>query len=81
MRHQWFTLVRLLVAHLTRCWRAFSHNAHYLGSLPKQLGAVWIPRLHGEPGGPSSITGIARIVSVIYSITALSFQDTQERLS
>jgi hypothetical protein len=32
MRQQWFTHVRLLVAHLTRSRRAFSRNAHHDGS-------------------------------------------------
>ena len=52
MRLQWFTHVRLLVAHLTRSCRVFSRNAHHDGSLPPQLPVVWTPRLHGEPGGP-----------------------------
>jgi len=31
--------------------------------------AVWTPRLHGEPGGSSSITGTARFVLAIFYIT------------
>jgi hypothetical protein len=30
---------------------------------------VWALRLHGEPGGSTSITGTARFVLAIYSIT------------
>ena len=35
-------------------------NAHHTGSLPAQLAVVWALRLHGEPGGPTSITSTAR---------------------
>ena len=37
---------------------------------------VWAPRLHGEPGGPTSITGTARFVLATFYIASLSFQDT-----
>jgi hypothetical protein len=37
---------------------------------------VWAPRLLGEPGGPSSITGTARLGPTIFYIVILSFQDT-----
>jgi hypothetical protein len=51
-------------------------NAHHSGSLPAQLAVVWALRLHGEPGGPTSITGTARFVLAIFYIASLSFQDT-----
>jgi hypothetical protein len=75
MRQRWFTHVRLLVAHLTRSRRAFSATLTTSGSLPAQLAVVWAPRLHGEPGGPTSITGTARFVPAIFYIASLSFQD------
>jgi len=37
---------------------------------------VWAPRLHGEPGGPTSITGTARFVPATFYIASLPFQDT-----
>ena len=46
-----------------------SRNAHHDGSLPPQLPVVWALRLHGEPGGPTSITGTARFVLVTFYIT------------
>jgi len=36
---------------------------------------VWAPRLHGEPGGPTSITGTARFVPTTFYIASLPFQD------
>ena len=36
---------------------------------------VWAPRLHGEPGGPASITGTARFVPATFYIASLPFQD------
>ena len=36
---------------------------------------VWAPRLHGEPGGPTSITGTARFVPATFYIASLPFQD------
>ena len=36
---------------------------------------VWAPRLHGEPEGPTFITGTARIVLATFYIASLSFQD------
>jgi hypothetical protein len=38
---------------------------------------VWAPRLHDEPGGPTSITGTARFVLAIFYIVITHFQDTQ----
>ena len=37
---------------------------------------VWDLRLIGDPGGPTSITGTARIVLATFYVTTLSFQDT-----
>ena len=39
---------------------------------------VWAPRLHGEPGGPASITGTARFVPATFYIASLPFQDTPQ---
>ena len=36
---------------------------------------VWAPRLHGEPEGPTSITGTARFVPATFYIASLPFQD------
>ena len=36
---------------------------------------VWAPRLHGEPGGPTSITGTARFMPATFYIASLPFQD------
>ena len=38
---------------------------------------VWNLRLHGDPGGPTSITGTARIVPTIFYIIITSLQDTR----
>ena len=39
---------------------------------------VWDLRLHGDPGGPTSITGTARIVpTIFYIIIITSLQDTR----
>ena len=53
-------------------------NAHHPGSLPAQLAVVWAPRLHGEPGGPTSITGTARFMPATFYIASLPFQDTPQ---
>jgi hypothetical protein len=39
---------------------------------------VWAPRLHGEPGGPASITGTARFMPATFYIASLPFQDAQQ---
>lgn len=69
MRQQWFTHVRLLVAHLTRWLRALSAVASTPALDRHDTAVVWVLRLHGEPGGPTSITGTARFVLATYSIT------------
>ena len=39
---------------------------------------VWNLRLHGDPGGPTPITGTARIVpTIFYIIIITSLQDTR----
>jgi hypothetical protein len=68
MHQQWFTHVRLLVAHLTRWLRAVSKSLPTPALDRHDTAAVWDLRLHGEPGGPISITGTARFVLAIYSI-------------
>jgi hypothetical protein len=40
---------------------------------------VWAPRLHGEPGGPTSITGTARFVPATFYIASLPFQDALQK--
>ena len=42
--------------------------------LTGDTAVVWVPRLHGEPGGPTSITGTARFVLATFYIASLSFQ-------
>jgi hypothetical protein len=37
---------------------------------------VWDLRLHGEPGGPTSITGTARFMLAIFYIVTTPLQDT-----
>jgi len=71
MRQQWFNHVRLLVAHLTRCQRAVSVIASHSGIDRRDITVVWTPRLPGEPGGPSSITGTARIRQTTFYIASL----------
>jgi hypothetical protein len=39
---------------------------------------VWDLRLHGEPGGPTSITGTARFMLAIFYIVTTPLQDTRE---
>jgi len=39
---------------------------------------VWAPRLHGEPGGPTSITGTARFMPATFYIASLPFQDAPQ---
>jgi hypothetical protein len=55
MRQQWFTHVRLLVAHLPCSWQGFCRNAHHPGSQPAQLAVVWALRLRDEPERPTFI--------------------------
>jgi len=38
---------------------------------------VWDLRLHGEPGGPTSITGTARFMLAIFYIVTTPLQDTR----
>ena len=38
---------------------------------------VWNLRLHGDPAGPTPITGTARIVPTIFYIIITSLQDTR----
>lgn len=58
--HQCFTCVHLLYSHLT-VKTAFSSNAHYLDSLPKQLwGGLFSLFLQSENGRPTSISRTVR---------------------
>src|SRR5665647_1147307 len=52
----------------------FCRNAHHPGSGAAQLAVVWDLRLHGDPGGSTSITGTARfmLASFYIVITSLS---------
>ena len=68
MRQQWFTHVRLLVAHLTRWLRAFPQSLPTPALDRHDTAAVWDLRLYGEPGGPPSITGTARFMLAIFYI-------------
>ena len=45
-------------------------------SLRNATQLVWNLRLHGNPAGPTSITGTARIVPTIFYIIITSLQDT-----
>ena len=62
MRLQWFIHVRLLVAYLTRCSGPFPQSLPTPALDRHDTAAVWVLRLLGEPGGPTSITGTARFV-------------------
>ena len=62
MRLQWFIHVRLLVAYLTRCSGPFPQSLPTPALNRHDTAAVWVLRLLGEPGGPTSITGTARFV-------------------
>ena len=42
-----------------------------------ELAVVWGLRLHGEPGGPTSITGRARFMLAIFYIVTTPLQDTR----
>ena len=68
MRQQWFTHVRLLVAHLTRRCGPFPQSLPTPALDRHDTAAVWDLRLHGEPGGPTSITGTARSVLTTFYI-------------
>ncbi len=56
---------------------------HFPQSLPTpalyrhDTAVVWDLRLHGEPGGPASITGTARFVVPIFYIVITSLKDTR----
>ena len=43
----------------------------------RQPAVVWNLRLHGDPGGPTSITGTAPIVPTLFYIIITSLQDTR----
>ena len=78
MRQQWFTHVRLLIAHPPRSQRDVNRSAHHPGSGPTQPAVVRNLRPHGNPAGPTSITGTARIVpTIFYIIIITSLQDTR----
>ena len=74
MRQQWFTHVRLLVAHLTRWLRPSPQSLPTPALDRHDTAVVWDLRLHGEPGGPPSIPDTARFVLAIFyiDITPLS---------
>ena len=78
MRQQWFTHVRLLVAHLTRCCGPSPQSLPTPALDRHDTAVVWDLRLHGEPGGPTSIPGTARFVLAIFYIvtTPLSGRTT-----
>jgi hypothetical protein len=68
MRQQWFTHVRLLVAYLARWSQPFPQSLPTPALDRHDTAAVWDLRLHGDPGGPPSITGTARTVPPILYI-------------
>ena len=77
-RRQRFTHVRLPVTHQTRFWRAFPRSLPTPALDRHDTAAVWALRLHGEPGGPTSITGTAALDQRSSTSSALHFQDTPQ---
>ena len=68
MRPQWFTHVRLLVAHLTRCQRAFPVTLTTPALDRRSLRRFGLPACTANPEGQTSITGTARIVLATFYI-------------
>jgi hypothetical protein len=83
MRQQWFTHVRLLVAHLTRCQRAFSVTLTTPALDRRSLRRFGLPACTANPEGQTSITGTARIMLATFyiAITLLSGHTADRRLS
>jgi hypothetical protein len=82
MRQQWFTHVRLLVAHLTRSRRAFSATLTTPALDRRSLRWFGLPACTAGPEGQTSITEAARFMLATFDITLtpLSGHTTDRRI-